>query len=188
MQRPQRPADELMDSLYNEAVWADGMVQFAARAVLELLAGAGLDVTEPLFGKHGIKGDNLPDFGGVGTHMLGLPQRLAKPPYEAQGSRLFARYEQLRQRINRDDRAWFAAFGEAVDLFHQLGELPEDELLRDAVLADAEVCALCRHVAGKDVTEVMGAFDVAAQASDCEKAVAIARVQELVAAGKLQPS
>ena len=188
MQRPQRLTDELMDSLYDEAVWADGMIQFAARTVLELLAGAGLDVTEPLFGKHGIKGDHLPDYGGVGTHMLGLPQRLAKPPYEEQGSRLFARYELLRDRINHDDRAWFDEFGEAVDLFHQLGELPEAELLRDVVLADAEVCALYRHVAGKDVTEVMAAFDAAAKAADEDKAVAIERVRELVAAGKLRAS
>ena len=180
-----RPNDALMDELFDEAVWADGFVRTAARMVLRGFAAAGLDPSEPQLADKGIE---IPDFGGVGIHLLGLPDRLAKPPYEEQARRLFTRYETIRERVPQGDRRWMDEFGKANGAFHEFGELPDDDLLRDVVLADAEFRTLIRHAAGEDVRELMAAFDRAARAEPDDRDGAVADLVALASAGRLLPA
>ncbi len=181
---PPRPKDEAMDGLLNEAAWGTETIQWAARHMLKALASMGLDVTRPLFAGRDMK---LPDYGSVGLHLLGMPECLAQPPYEEQAHRLFDRYAELRKRINRDDKRWFEACSEAVGMFRTYGELPDDELLQDAVLADGEFLLLLRHDCGEGDPEFMAAFDVAARATGEERAAAIDQVCEMVREGRLVP-
>ena len=97
--------------------------------------------------------------------------------------RLFARYDDLRTRINRfDGDPWFEQAADTVLRFLDTGDLPRDELLRDLVLANAEFDALWRHKRGQDVAELMAALDRAARAGGAKRTAAVARVQDLVRA------
>jgi hypothetical protein len=165
-----------MDELYDEALFADGMVQEAARQTLRMFAAGGMDPTQPLFAGKDVE---IPDWGGVGIHVLGLPERLVRPPYEQQAERLFERYELLRDRIPPGDRSWREQYGRVVGDFQERGELPADGLMRDIVLADAEIRALMQHACGEDVSEVMATLDAVAQASGAERDAAIVAVQDL---------
>jgi hypothetical protein len=97
--------------------------------------------------------------------------------------RLFLRYDALREQIDHEDRDWWWELEEAVFAFSQEGVLPEDELMRDAVLADAEMDALFRHSRGRDVGEQMALLDAAARARGAKREAAIERVQHFVRAG-----
>lgn len=175
-----RVEDPLMDSLYVEAILGDGMRREAARLTLRAFASAGLDPSEPLLAG---KDMDIPDWGGVGIHFLGLTERLVKAPYEAQAERLFAHYEVLRDRVPQGDHAWFDRLGVAVGDLHERGELPDDELVRDAVLADAELRTLFRHAAGEDVADIMMAFDDLARGPDHD--AALKRLLAMAASGRL---
>jgi hypothetical protein len=115
-------------------------------------------------------------------HLLGYPNRLARPPYEEQAGRLFARLDALRDRSPQDQAEWMKDYGTAVEAFHTMAELPEDELLLDAVLADAELIALFQHAAGDDVGEWMAALDRAATTTGAARDEAIDTVRALVLA------
>jgi hypothetical protein len=54
----------------------------------------------------------------------------------------------LRQRIDRDDRAWGDAYGEAAVRFLHEGELPSDDLMVEAMLAYGELIGLVAHYVG----------------------------------------
>ena len=180
-----RPDDPVMDRVYDEAVRADGMVRAGARVLLQTLAAIGLDPSEPLFAG---KDMHVPDYGGAGLFLLGIPRRWATRPYKRQGERLFARYDVLRSRVPHSNRAWFARMETAAGCFHQLGELPDDELLRDAVLADAELRTLRRHADGEDVAEVMAAFDAAARTEGAERDTAWRVLSGMATTGRFLPN
>ena len=181
LEEPKRPADEVMDSLLNEAVSAPEPWRAVARQMLKALASAGTDVATPAYAVEGIKLD-LPDYGTVGMYLMGFPDRLAKRPYVKQAKRLFRRIDELRKRIPHDDRRWFDRAGDATQRLQHDGERPDDELVLDAVLALGELDALLRHATGEDVGELMGAFDAAARGKGEQRAVAITTVQQLACA------
>ena len=114
--------------------------------------------------------------------VCGYPNRLILPPYEDQARRLFARIEALLDQVDYSDPDWCSPMSEAIVIFAQTGDLPDDELLRDLVLADIERSALLWHKHGEDVSELMAAFDRAAMASGQEREEAVAAVQEVVRA------
>lgn len=178
------PPGDFMAALYREALSTTQAVRIAARAVLELMASLGLDVTQPDFAKHGIE-VQMPEFGSVGLHLLGFPEHLAVPPYEEQARRLFERFGVLRARTRQCNQRWVATLADAVGRFRQTGELPEDELVRDVVLADAELLCLIQNWMGRDVVDAMAAL-TAAQADPAREG-AVARPQELVQAGEIRP-
>ncbi|MEO6594317.1 MAG: hypothetical protein ABIP94_06155 [Planctomycetota bacterium] len=178
---PERPKDEVLDLLLDEAVWAPEPLRSLARDLLEEFVDMGADVTKPFLAERGIQ---VPDFGSAALHLIGFPHRFGMPPYEEQAERLFARYAELRERIDQNNTRWFDEAQQAIELFQMCGDLPRDELLRDAVLADAELCTLVRHARGKDVSELMAAFDAAANAKADERDAAIAQVQALVRSAK----
>ncbi|MEO6594181.1 MAG: hypothetical protein ABIP94_05460 [Planctomycetota bacterium] len=174
---PERPKDEVLDLLLDEAVWAPEPLRSLARDLLEEFVDMGADVTKPFLAERGIQ---VPDYGSAALHLVGFPHVFVMAPYEEQAERLFARYAELRERINQDDDRWFDEAQQAIEIFQVNGDLPRDELLRDAVLADAELCALVRHARGEDVSELMAAFDAAANAKADQHDAAIAQVQALV--------
>jgi hypothetical protein len=177
-QRPAEPEQpEVRECVFHEAVFGNVLVRRAARLVLVLEVERGGDPADPKF----LADRTLPDHAAVSMHLLGYPERLAKPPYLAQAKRLFARYDELRVRINRyEDDPWFDLHVDAVIRFEDTGDLPDDELLRDAVLAHEEWDALQDHARGRDVSEWMTALDRAARAKGVKRDEAIEEVQAIV--------
>lgn len=181
-----RPEDVVMSSLYAEAVWGTEPVRSAARDALTMLHDLGLDVTEPEFAKRGIEVE-LPEFGTVGLSMLGFPECLVVPPYEGQATRWLDRLPALRRRVGRRGDRWFDDVVKAVGAFRLDGELPQDELLREVVLADAELVCLLRHHLGRDVEDLMAALAAVVAATGDERKAPIAVLQQLVREGRLRP-
>jgi hypothetical protein len=174
--------EPLRKTLFHEAVYGPKFVSIPARFALRILVDMGRDVTDPEF----IPTDTeIPDWGSVGWHLIGLPERIVKPPYEDQAQRLFDRFASLRERIDRDNKEWFEELAEAGVRFLHEGELPHDELLCEAVLANGEFMGLLQHHVGHGDAEVMAAFDQVARAQGEARAAAIGRVQAMAAEGRL---
>lgn len=167
---PPRPDDAVMQALYDEAVCESEAARLAARDVLRMLSDLGLDVSEPVFARFGIELE-MPAFGPVGLHLLGFPECLVVAPYEEQARRLIERYGVLRMRAGKCSERWFDRLGEAIRTFRTHGELPADALLRDVVLADAELLCLIQHHRGEDVGARMAALQAIAAGSGREDAV-----------------
>lgn len=139
----------------------------------------GGDVCDPAFGAE----RGLPKHGSVGMHVLGYPERLAVPPYEAQAQRLFARLDDLRDRVNGEDpELWHAIRDATVDVAVH-GELPPEGLVRDGALAMAEYDCLWQHRRGKDVKKLMAAFDAAARAAGKRREAAMQRLTSVLGNG-----
>ena len=140
------------------------------------MAARGLDLTDPKT----LADEPLPLHQGIGMHVLGYPERLVRAPYHEQAKRLFARFDELRKHTPQHDDPWFDECSNAAVRFRMTGELPVEELMRDAVLADLEMECLVRHKRGQDVGELMSALDKAARAKGAAREDAIAAVQQLV--------
>jgi hypothetical protein len=179
---PPRPEDKVMDLLLREAVWAPEQLRQIARFALTTLAETGLDVTQPIFAGSSV---TLPEYGSAGIHVLGLPECLAQPPYVEQANRMIQRFAELRKLINQDDPRWFEALDDAIVVFREFGELPEDQLLHDTVLACEEFQCLQRHYYGDSDPELIAAFDRVASASSEEREVAIEQLQEMARGRRL---
>lgn len=164
------------ECLYREAVHGECVVRDAARLVLRWAAEAGIDVTDEAF----LADQDLPDYGSLGLHLMGFPDRLAKAPYEAQARRLFARLAKLRKRMECRRERWSDAFEGPLAQFLSSGQLPTDASVRDAVLVGAELETLVRHAAGHEVHELMAAFDAAARGPATARSAAVARLSVLI--------
>ncbi|MFO1076681.1 MAG: hypothetical protein U1E73_03035 [Planctomycetota bacterium] len=180
---PQRPDDPLMDELLDEALSKSPQVRAAARVALETLAAIGLDVSEPLFAEHDIE-HRLPDHGSVGMHLLGFPEILAREPYREQAERLFQRCADLRERIPHYDPRWPGDLEAATTRFRERGDLPESDLLLDAVLALGELHHLFEQAAGNGDAEALAIFDAAAQGNCPSRQAAVARLAEMARSGR----
>jgi hypothetical protein len=166
----------LREYLLDHAGYAPPGLREPARLACCVLSAKGGDLTDPKF----LANEPLPPHNGIGWHLLGYPQRLAKPPYVKQAQRLFARFDELRQRTPQDEDPWFDECIDVAVRFRMTGELPDEELMRDAVLADLEMECLVRHKRGHDVGELMAALDKAARTKGRAREDAIAAVQQLV--------
>jgi len=166
------------EALFDEAVYGPPSVRRWARVALQVLVCRGGDVTDREFGnEHG-----LPEFGTVGMHVLDYPRRLATAPYEAQGRRLFDRYDEIRRQLDLTPDDDFEPFAAAILAFEERGELPADGLMRDYVLAEFEIEMLQAHRGGQDVGEVMALLDRVARATGATREAAVAEVQRFVQA------
>jgi hypothetical protein len=173
--------ETVRDRLFEEALFERGRLRLAARSAITIEVAHGGDVESPGFaGRHG-----MPAHTSTGMHVLGYPQRWATPPYEFQAQRLFTRLDALRFRIAKDDPAWFEVQVDAVVQFLQTGELPEDPLRVEVLLAEVELEQLIAHKGGKDVSEAMGLFDLAARREGEERDEVLGKLCELAAAGRL---
>ena len=94
----------------------------------------------------------------VGLHLIGWPEMFAKPPYEEQAHRLFARFEDLRTRLPRDDEEWMGRLYEAWQQFERDGSLPDDELMGEGALALAEAFELMRCAVDEGSAQRMAEF------------------------------
>lgn len=173
--------ETVRDRLFDEALFEKPHLRRAARSAIAIEVAYGGDVESPGFAsRHG-----MPLHPSVGMHVLGYPQKWATPPYEFQGARLFARLDVLRQKIPKDDSAWFEEQSDVTVRFLQTGQLPEDDLRIEALLAHVELDQLIAHGAGKDVAEAMGLFDLAARREGEERDEVLGKLCELAAAGRL---
>src|SRR5262249_15345046 len=84
-EQKQETRPSVRECVFDEAVFAFDLIQRAARLVIQREVDMGGDVTSEQF----LAYKTLPDHAGVGLHLLGYPERLAKPPYVAQAKRLF---------------------------------------------------------------------------------------------------
>jgi hypothetical protein len=169
MAPPQPLPRSVRQHLFEEAGYAEGLGRFAAREVLKGYVSSGADVTDPGF----LTDKTLPKHGSVAMHLLGYPQFLVQRPYVSQARRLLQRMDSLADRVAQESRGWLKAFESAMHALTNYGELPGDDLLREAVLATAELNALIRHVCGgDDMSEVMAACDKAAKATGDERRAA----------------
>jgi hypothetical protein len=181
-QPPDRPP--LRRILLREALRGEGVERQAARLALRIEVGRGGDVASREF----LADRDPPEHASLGLHLLGFPECLATPPYVAQAQRLIARQAEIRTRLNHDDPAWFEPIAEAIRRFRREGELPDDELVLDCVLADGELLALVAHYGGVGDPEVLAAFDAAATNGPEEtRAAALALLQKLAREGRLVP-
>lgn len=180
--RSKPPPNPIRKQLFNEAVYGPAVIRVAAREALEVLVAVGVDITDPQF-----LGENMqvPDYGSVGLHLLGFPECLVKPPYEEQAQRLLNRFASLRERVNRDDKDWFSDAEAAETLFLSTGELPDDELMRETVLASREFTALLGYYCGDGDVEVLAAFDQVARATGPDRDAAIECVQVMAVEGRM---
>jgi hypothetical protein len=181
---PQPPdRTSLRRILFREALRGEGVERQAARLALRIEVGRGGDVASRQF----LADRDPPEHSSLGLHVLGFPECLEKPPFVEQAQRLFARQAQIRTRLNHEDPAWFEPIAEAIRRFRRHGELPDDELALDCVLADGELLALMAHYGGVGDPEVLAAFDVAANGAKETRAAGLARLQELAREGRLVP-
>lgn len=160
--KPEEPS--VRECVFHEAVYGTAMVRKGARLALMWEVDKGADPTDRSF----LADRTLPDFAAVGLSLLGFPERLAKPPYEEQAHRLFARQDDIRRRSPEGDahELWLENYVDAAVQFSLDGTLPHDQLLAEAVLSGSEFEALMAHYRGEDVAEVMAAFDRLALADD----------------------
>ena len=178
---PDRPP--LRRILFREALHGEGVERQAARLALRIEVGRGGDVASREF----LADRDPPEHAFLGLHLLGFPECLARPPYVAQAQRLFARYREIRARIDYDDPEWFEPIAVAIRRWRRHGELPDNEMVLDCVLADGELLALMAHFGGVGDPEVLAAFDAAANGAEETRAAALARLQELAREGRLVP-
>ena len=184
-QRRERPAETwpptVRNLLFDEALFEIPPLRAVARSQIALEVAHGGDVESPAFGaRHG-----LPMYGTVGMHMGGGHNRLVLPPYELQATRLLVRLDNIRGRIDQDDPNWFEAVWNATIRFIQTGELPDDDLRIEYVLANVEVNALLAHKKGRDVSELMALLDKVQRREGEEQEEALKRVCAMAKEGLL---
>lgn len=172
----------LREILLHEAVHQMQEIRMAARLVLQLLVGAGRDVLSRDLLDEGME---LPAFGSVGLSLLGWPEILIQPPYTRQAKRVIAQLEEIREGVDDPDEEWFERFAALAVRFFKVGELPEDQFLRDAVLAYSEVLSLGRVLGGQEDVEVLEVFDEAAKSKGKAREESLDRLRELAMDGRI---
>lgn len=179
MEKGEREKDLVREALFEEAIWATGLVRSGARSMLHGLVVAGFDLREPNFA-----GVPLPEFGGVGLYMLDFPLRFVGPQYAEQCERLVLRCDVLARAIPHDDRVWRRAMHTASELFQSYGERPADRLVLECVLALGEMDTFVRLISGRQVDQELAAFDAAFMTTGEDRERAIERLQTMAAAGR----
>lgn len=151
-----REPDDVRRMLFEEACSTFDLVRNAARTVLPMLAQAGIDLTVPFPCNSEI---DLPAYGSMGLYLLGWPEILVRPPYEAQATRVLLDHESLRQRIAASD-TWTQRVAEGTGEFFRSGALPVDIELRDLVLWHAEFLSLHAILGGEQDDILLAVFDL----------------------------
>jgi len=177
-----RRTPQFRKQIFREAAHELEVVREPARLVLRLLVSAGMDVNDPQCIPYDMPD---PEFGTLGLHLLGWPECVAQPPYEAQAKRLFDQLKVIRGRVRTSSEEWFEKLGKALGEFLRQGLLPDEALLREVVLAEGEMFALMANYGGEGDAEVLDAFDAAAKADGEPRQVAIAKLQALASTGRL---
>jgi hypothetical protein len=179
--------DLLMHQLREEAVFGDELVQPIARMALRRLATQGHDVTEPLFLQNRIK---LPIrticCGSVAFALCAFPWRHFPPQYKLITAALVARLERVHETVNAND-VWLKDFATATGVFRRTGVLPQDQLLRAAVINDGLFVLLLQAKLGRDKPELIQAFARWHEVEGEERKAVEQGLVEAARAGKLMP-
>ncbi len=165
------------EQLLNEAIHESDLVRCAARIAIKILVSAGVDLTDPGLAEAEME---IPGWGSIGLHLIGFPDCIVKAPYKRQAKRLFEQFDSLRERIDRDDREWMDQMNTAARLFLHHGVVPDDELMFEAALANAEMVGLLRHSWGRCDAEVMATLDEVAKAKGAARVAGIEKVRAMV--------
>ena len=146
----------------------------AARDVLQREVRNGADPTDRGF----LADRDVPDLGGIGIVLQGFYSRHAIPPYVHHANRIVDGLVRLRRRCPQGEAfdPWNAQLAAAADAFAVDGTLPCDPLLREAILLNAEFGTLQQNTAGRDVADILAAFDRLAAADDDEREHALRAV------------
>jgi hypothetical protein len=171
------------DQLFEEALFDPLPMRKVARAVIATEVAYGGNVESPGFASH----HGLPMYGKVSMHVLGWPRMLVKAPFEDQAKRLLVRLDDVRARVDSDNDAWMTAQAEAELRFYATGELPKDELHRDAVLVSVELDLLWAHHRGCDASEGLALFKRTQWGEPEEREAAVREICEAAAGRKLVP-
>lgn len=166
----------LRELLLTQAGYGEAALRDPARVACRVLAARGGDLTDPDF----LADERIPEHPAVGLHLLGYPEKVAKAPYLRQAKRLFARLAELRQMTPPEDSPFW---GQAVDAgmeFRQTGELPEDLLQVQIILADYELECLAGHRRGDDMKEHMELLDKVARLDGAERHAALEKLRKVV--------
>ena len=173
--------ETVRDRLFEESLFERPRLRLAARSAIAIEVAYGGDVESPGFAsRHG-----MPVHASAGMHVLGYPQKWATPPYEFQAKCLFTRLDTIRFRIPENDQAWFEEQADVIARFLKSGQLPDDDLRLDALLAHVELEQLVAHNRARDVTEAMALFDQASRCEGDERDEVLAKICGLAAAGRL---
>jgi hypothetical protein len=143
---PQREPDDIRRQLFWEALRDDVMERYAARELLKVFVKIGIDPTKPLPFNDEL---SFPEYGSLGLHLLDWPHCLIRPPFEDRARRVVEKIEELRGQVHALPN-WRERLEEAVAEFEMTRELPEDEVLREVVLADHSLRQLMTDVVALD--------------------------------------
>lgn len=177
----QSKPDTVRERLFEEAMHEDPFLRKAARQAITVEVAYGGKVESAAFAaRHG-----LPFHMSTGMHVLGYPGRWALPPYEYEAKRLFVRFDELSERIAGYGPAWLTEQTDFVVKFLTTGELPENELRLEVMLAQVELEQLVLHKQKRDVSKAMALFSKLTRAEDDERQAALQSLCALAAAGQL---
>ena len=142
-----RRHDPVMQALRNEAVFAWEPVRDIARQMLKRMAEGGGDPSEPMFKMCGYE---VPEMtcSSMALTLLGFPECLATKDNAERADAVFVKLRDLRARVKGEGADWFARFDKAVAEHRASGVLPQDALLAEAVVADAEFLEVLREKVG----------------------------------------
>ena len=156
-----RAGDAVMNRLREEAVFAEDPVRHVARILLRHIADAGCDPTQPLF-KQGVIPTPEMTCASVALSMIRWPFCVVDETHHERLGCVIAKFRHIGAAQHpKGEQACDALIDQVVDAgiaFETTGKLPEDRVVRDTVLAEAELRALFQATSGVDdeeITEVM---------------------------------
>lgn len=180
----ERPGDAWPPSvramLFDEALFEMPEFRNVARFAIRHEVTLGGDVESPGFcARHGI-----PTYGLVGMHVIGWPRTLVVPPYEHQANELLVRFDDIKARLPQTEQ-WHKQHHAMRRAFAERGEIPNDDLHLELLLADLELDQLEAHRRGKDVRKAMALLRRVAWREGGAQERALRRLCEMAKAGQL---
>lgn len=143
--------EDLRETLFQEAQCGVEFVRVAARAALRQLVAQEAD----LGAFQRLADMPAPEFGTVGLCLVGLVAGLGNAGDEERAQGLRQRFAALRRQVHQYDAAWFVGLAAAGVLFRSSGTLPEEPVLREAVLANAELLTMLARAHGDEVADAL---------------------------------
>ena len=166
------------EQLFREAAHPCEPARIAARVVIRALVDIGEDPSDPEFVPPDL---DVPEFGPVGLHLLGWPDRWVAPEHEAQMQRVMERHAAL-VGVPRTD-AWWAEAASSLSAWLRRGVLPARADVEEFVLVVGEMFALHAHYFGRGSNALVHAYADLAAAGELEQGAALVHVAALRANG-----
>jgi hypothetical protein len=154
-----RAGDAVMNRLREEAVFAEDPVRHVARILLRQMANGGQDVAQPLF-QQGVFPTPEMTCASVALSMIRWPFCVVDEVHHERLASVIAvfRHNGANKEGEQAWTAWVEQVADAAIAFQTTGRLPEDPVVRDTVLAEAELSALFQTTCGVDDEEMRKAL------------------------------